>query len=205
MTGNLNQVGAGTVCGTLLNIVFSLDPNDIFKTIILATIGAVVSYGVSRLLSRPCKKGKPHKHCAPSPTSIAILFGQITPPDGMPPLPGIDPLRMQVIISNSPLSCDAPYSGYDCREWRVSFGLPVELQVPGTLALDDPRLNSGISESWPNIGGVDENDCWAGGSSPVPGTVEIREISESALVVALSGVSSPNFDPNAVYTVSRCQ
>ncbi len=41
----------GTLGGTLITI-FSLHPEDVFKTILLASIGAVVSFSVSLL----CKK-----------------------------------------------------------------------------------------------------------------------------------------------------
>ena len=43
----MNQQTSGTIGGTLLTIVGVLDLQDIFKTIILAAIGALVSFIVS--------------------------------------------------------------------------------------------------------------------------------------------------------------
>ncbi|MBS1564535.1 MAG: hypothetical protein JST39_09090 [Bacteroidetes bacterium] len=40
----------GTAAGTLLTIIANLDSRDIVKTILLAGIGAVVSFGVTQLL-----------------------------------------------------------------------------------------------------------------------------------------------------------
>jgi len=41
---------AGTVGGTLLTIIANLHSEDIVKTVILAAIGAVVSFGITLLL-----------------------------------------------------------------------------------------------------------------------------------------------------------
>ncbi|WP_370089416.1 hypothetical protein [Ekhidna sp.] len=41
---------AGTVGGTLLSVAINLDSSDILRTIILATVGAVVSFSISVLL-----------------------------------------------------------------------------------------------------------------------------------------------------------
>ncbi|MEQ9230232.1 MAG: hypothetical protein RIF46_06080 [Cyclobacteriaceae bacterium] len=41
---------AGTVGGTLLAIAVNIDASDIFRTIILASVGAIVSFGISVLL-----------------------------------------------------------------------------------------------------------------------------------------------------------
>ncbi len=41
---------AGTVGGTLLSVVINLDSSDILRTIILATVGAIVSFSISVLL-----------------------------------------------------------------------------------------------------------------------------------------------------------
>jgi len=40
----------GTIGGTLLSIYGGITSGDIFKTILLATVGAVVSFGVSAAL-----------------------------------------------------------------------------------------------------------------------------------------------------------
>lgn len=45
----------GTISGTLLTIVATINQEDIFKTAILAAIGAVVSFAVSLLLKRLVK------------------------------------------------------------------------------------------------------------------------------------------------------
>lgn len=48
----------GTAGGTLLSIVPNLSSNDILKTVILATVGAVVSFMISLLLKSINKKHK---------------------------------------------------------------------------------------------------------------------------------------------------
>ena len=48
----MNHQTSGTIGGTLLTIVGVLDLQDIFKTIVLAAIGALVSFIVSTILKR---------------------------------------------------------------------------------------------------------------------------------------------------------
>jgi mannitol-specific phosphotransferase system IIBC component len=57
MTAN-NPTLMGTAGGTLLSIVPNLSSNDIVKTVILATVGAVVSFMISLLLKSINKKHK---------------------------------------------------------------------------------------------------------------------------------------------------
>jgi mannitol-specific phosphotransferase system IIBC component len=45
---NDNTTIIGTVSGTILSVVAMFDAGDIIKTVIMATIGAVVSFLVSR-------------------------------------------------------------------------------------------------------------------------------------------------------------
>jgi hypothetical protein len=47
---------AGTVVGTALCVVADISSPDVIRTVILATIGAVVSFTVSLLLKRLTKK-----------------------------------------------------------------------------------------------------------------------------------------------------
>ena len=51
MEGN-EGTKAGTVGGTLLTVITNINKDDIFKTIVLAVIGAVVSFCVSYLLKK---------------------------------------------------------------------------------------------------------------------------------------------------------
>ena len=51
MEGNTGTK-AGTVGGTLLTLFANINKDDIFKTIVLAGIGAVVSFCVSYLLKK---------------------------------------------------------------------------------------------------------------------------------------------------------
>ncbi len=55
-----NNIGtkAGTVGGTLLTIFYNIRSTDILKTIVLATIGAVVSFIVSLILKKLFKQSK---------------------------------------------------------------------------------------------------------------------------------------------------
>jgi len=52
MAALLNETGtrAGTVGGTLLSILPTISSGDIIRTVVLATIGAVVSYLASVML-----------------------------------------------------------------------------------------------------------------------------------------------------------
>ncbi|MEC4050762.1 hypothetical protein OX284_015085 [Flavobacterium sp. SUN046] len=57
MTAN-NPTLMGTAGGTFLSVVPNLTSNDIVKTVILATVGAVVSFTISLLLKSLNKKHK---------------------------------------------------------------------------------------------------------------------------------------------------
>ena len=57
MTGN-NPTLMGTAGGTFLSIVPNIESEDIAKTVILATIGAIVSFTISLLLKSLNKKHK---------------------------------------------------------------------------------------------------------------------------------------------------
>lgn len=41
---------AGTAGGTLLSVIANLDASDILRTVILASVGAIVSFSISMLL-----------------------------------------------------------------------------------------------------------------------------------------------------------
>lgn len=53
---NSQQIGIGTGSGTLLSALAFLGVYDIAKTVVLAAIGAVVSFAVSWLLQRWLQK-----------------------------------------------------------------------------------------------------------------------------------------------------
>ncbi len=53
-----NHTLIGTACGTFLSILPNLHSEDILKTIILATLGAIVSFLISLLLKFFIKKHK---------------------------------------------------------------------------------------------------------------------------------------------------
>ena len=57
MTNN-NPILFGTAGGTFLSIAHNLTSDDIAKTVILATVGAVVSFAISLLLKSINKKHK---------------------------------------------------------------------------------------------------------------------------------------------------
>lgn len=48
----------GTVSGTALTVVVNISSSDIIETVVLASLGAVVSFSVSLLLKRIFKKEK---------------------------------------------------------------------------------------------------------------------------------------------------
>ena len=51
-----NSTAIGTVGGTFLSVIPNLQSEDIFKTIILATVGAIVSFLISLVLKFLIKK-----------------------------------------------------------------------------------------------------------------------------------------------------
>ena len=51
----------GTAGGTLMIILANITTGDILKTVVLAAVGAVVSFGVSLLLRRMMKWRRPPK------------------------------------------------------------------------------------------------------------------------------------------------
>jgi hypothetical protein len=53
-----NTTKAGTACGTLLSMVGNLHPDDLLKTIILASIGAMASFSVTLLMKIIIRKIK---------------------------------------------------------------------------------------------------------------------------------------------------
>jgi mannitol-specific phosphotransferase system IIBC component len=53
-----NSTKAGTAGGTLLTIIANINSADLLKTVILAALGAVVSFGVTLLLKLLIKRLK---------------------------------------------------------------------------------------------------------------------------------------------------
>jgi len=51
-----NSTAIGTAGGTFLSVIPNLQSEDIFKTIILATVGAIVSFLISLILKFIIKK-----------------------------------------------------------------------------------------------------------------------------------------------------
>lgn len=45
-----HNITRGTVGGTLIALIAAIDAGDVIKTIVLATIGAIVSFTVSKLM-----------------------------------------------------------------------------------------------------------------------------------------------------------
>ena len=58
MNNQTNPTLIGTAGGTFLSIVPNLNSDDIAKTVILATVGAIVSFMISLLLKSLNKKHK---------------------------------------------------------------------------------------------------------------------------------------------------
>ena len=58
MSSHTNSTVVGTAGGTFLSIVPNLNSDDLIKTVVLATVGAVVSFSISVLLKYFCKKHK---------------------------------------------------------------------------------------------------------------------------------------------------
>ena len=58
MNSQSNSTLFGTAGGTFLSMLPNLNSGDLIKTVILATVGAVVSFSISELLKYLCKKHK---------------------------------------------------------------------------------------------------------------------------------------------------
>lgn len=58
MTQSSDATAVGTIGGTFLSILPNLHSEDVLKTIILATIGAIVSFILSLVLKNLIKKHK---------------------------------------------------------------------------------------------------------------------------------------------------
>ena len=58
MSSHTNSTVVGTAGGTFLSIVPNLNSDDLIKTVVLATVGAVVSFSISVLLKYLFKKHK---------------------------------------------------------------------------------------------------------------------------------------------------
>ncbi|KVV14593.1 hypothetical protein [Flavobacterium sp. TAB 87] len=56
-----NSSFVGTASGTFLSILPNLNSDDILNTIVLATLGAIVSFGMTILLKKIARKGKKTK------------------------------------------------------------------------------------------------------------------------------------------------
>lgn len=48
----LNEIRAGTLGGTLCSVWASVTLGDLLQTVVMAILGTLVSYGMSRLLER---------------------------------------------------------------------------------------------------------------------------------------------------------
>lgn len=57
-----NSVKTGTVGGTLITIIANLHLEDLVKTVILALVGALVSFGSSYLLKKLLSKTRQKQH-----------------------------------------------------------------------------------------------------------------------------------------------
>lgn len=53
---NIKEIRAGTLGGTLCSIWASITLGDLLQTVVMAALGTLVSYGMSRLLQRREKK-----------------------------------------------------------------------------------------------------------------------------------------------------
>ncbi|MBI1836418.1 MAG: hypothetical protein HYR91_04045 [Flavobacteriia bacterium] len=53
-----HSTALGTVSGTVLTVFATIDLHDVFKTVILAIIGATISFGVTLFLKWVLKKIK---------------------------------------------------------------------------------------------------------------------------------------------------
>jgi hypothetical protein len=114
-----------------------------------------------------------------------------------------DPKDLLLVIDPSgAATCGSPYQSGSCPYWRVSLRLPVELQKPGTLPLNDNRLRASFSASDKNKG---NKDCWWGGGSFVDGTITISSIDASSVKVKLQGTLEFGFKADGEYVLPVCK
>ncbi len=112
---------------------------------------------------------------------------------------GPSPNTVLVYIGGNGLDCNNP--GYlDCgNQWSFSFGIPPEMQQPGTYDLQD--LNGIMSETGDGPG----PECSFGGGTFWDGTVEITSIDDNEVVGTVS--ASPSGwanDPSGPFVAPRC-
>lgn len=97
----------------------------------------------------------------------------------------------------------SPFAPFACPGWSVGFTLPVELQHPGSISLDDPRINATSSESFPNEGVADAS-CYFGGGSFFDGKLEILSFDDGFLTFRIDGAPVFAFDANGEHQVPIC-
>ncbi len=139
--------------------------------------------------------------------AIAMLYSELPDVDtggtgssssGGPP---VDPNTLYLAIGDQPIACVDPYAGQDCGgHWRVAFGIPQAMQVPGVIDLASQEVNAYFTATGPGSG----PDCyWVGGSFNT-GTLEIVSIDGDQIVGSLSGTDTFEFNANGPFTALRC-
>lgn len=147
---------------------------------------------------------------AGTPNAIAMLYSELSSPNatgttvassGTGGGPGPDTLY--IAVASDGQLCNDPFKAEPCGDqWRVSFGIPVELQKVGVISLSDPSIISNFSMSGP----IDPSGiCSGGGGSFLDGTLEITAIDGNHVAGVLSNTPTFDFDANGAFDAVRCQ
>lgn len=105
-----------------------------------------------------------------------------------------------VLDGDGTATCEQPWNGPDCGgNWRISFTLLPEMQVPGSYDLfEEANGFAGFAdEPYP------EGDCAAGGGT-LGGTLVIDAIDETSISGHIEDSDSFDFDADVSFVVPRC-
>ncbi|UQA63000.1 hypothetical protein [Polyangium aurulentum] len=117
--------------------------------------------------------------------------------------PGIDPNTLYIYLSSQGMVCSDPHATLECgNQWRVSIGIPPELQKVGIIPLSTPGLIAFATST-----GADHGDgtCSWGGGSFLDGTLEITAIDDTHVAGVLADTWGVDFDADGAFDAALCQ
>jgi len=105
-----------------------------------------------------------------------------------------------VLDGNGTATCEQPWDGPDCgANWRISFTLMPEMQVPGSYDLFDEAMGSFGFADEPHP----EGDCaWGGGT--LGGTLVIDAIDDTSVSGHIEDSDAFDFDADVSFVAPRC-
>jgi len=146
-------------------------------------------------------------------TALAMLYSELPAPDDDTGgttsgssgggEPGIDPNTLYIYLSSQGMVCADPHSTLECgNQWRVTIGIPPELQQVGILPLSTPGLLAYATSTSADHG---DGTCGWGGGSFMDGTLEITAIDDTHVAGVLADTWGWDFDADGAFDAARCQ